>query len=203
MIKNIIFDLGNVLIKWDPLNVFNEMIPEDEKRKFFFDHVCTYAWNVEQDAGRTFADATAMKIAEYPEWEPYIKAYYGRWSEMLGGAIEGSVEILKSCLANEKLNVYALTNWSAESFPIALDRFEFLQWFEGIVVSGTEKMIKPDPAIYKLILNRYGLNADESVFIDDSLDNVQGANDVGIHGIHFTSPKQLKVDLKSILGYSV
>ena len=190
-IKNIIFDLGGVLIDWNPLYVYNKLIPDKEKRDYFFNNICTHDWNIQQDAGTPFVEATRMKVAEFPEWKEYIEAFYGRWEEMLGEQIDGTVKILKSCIDDENLHVYALTNWSAETFPITLDKFDFLHWFEGIVVSGVEKMIKPNQEIYDLILNRYGLVAEESIFIDDNLDNVNAANELGINAIHYKNPEDL------------
>ena len=199
-IKTIIFDLGGVLIDWNPLYVFNNLIPDAEKRQFFFEKVCTMEWNEEQDAGRTIAEANAIKIAEFPEWEAEIRAYYGRWTEMLGGAIEGTVAILRKAIRSPKYRVYALTNWSGETFPIAkkIERFEFLHWFEGILVSGEEKMIKPQPEIFELILSRYDIDREKAIFIDDNIKNVIGSKAVGLDAIHFQSPEQLAEELEKL-----
>jgi 2-haloacid dehalogenase len=199
-IKTIIFDLGNVLIDWNPEYVFKEVIPDKKKRKFFFDHVCTHDWNIEQDAGRSLHAATETKVLEYPEWEAEIRAFYGRWVEMLGGSIEGTVKILRGLVDNPNYRVYALTNWSGETFPTALKMFDFLHWFEGIVVSGDEKTRKPYAKIYEIILTRYDIGANTAVFIDDSLANIKGAENLGIKGIHFKSPEQLK---KALLDLGV
>ena len=195
-IKTIIFDLGGVLIDWNPEYVFKKMIPDEQKRKFFFQNVCTHEWNVEQDAGRPIAEGTALKIAEFPEWEPEIRAYYGRWTEMLGGALNETVALLKELTDHPEYRVLALTNWSAETFTIALDTFDFLHWFEGIVVSGDERTRKPFPKIYNTLLERYEVPPLEAVFIDDSLANVKGAEAVGITGIHFQSAHQLQSALR-------
>ncbi len=195
-IKTIIFDLGGVLIDWNPEYVFKELIPDEQKRKFFFQNVCTHDWNVEQDAGRSIAEATALKIAEFPEWESEIRAYYGRWTEMLGGALNETVALLKELIDHPEYRVLALTNWSAETFPIALDTFDFLHWFEGIVVSGFERTRKPFPKIYDTLLERYEVSPSEAVFIDDSLANVKGAEAVGIKSIHFQSAHQLQSALR-------
>ena len=195
-IKTIIFDLGGVLIDWNPEYVFNKLIPDEQKRAFFFQNVCTHEWNVEHDAGRPIAEGTALKIAEFPEWETEIRAYYGRWTEMLGGALNDTVDLLKELIDHPEYRVLALTNWSAETFPIALGIFDFLHWFEGIVVSGNERTRKPFPKIYDTLLERYDVSASEAVFIDDSLTNVKGAEAVGIRGIHFQSAGQLRSALK-------
>ena len=197
-IKTIIFDLGGVLIDWNPEYVFKKIIPDPEWRQHFFEHVCPYSWNVEQDAGRTFDDATNERVAEFPEWEPEIRSYYGRWEEMLGGAIHPTVDVLKALKDKGSHNVLALTNWSHESFPIALNRYEFLGWFDGIVVSGDEKTRKPYLPIYQILLERYAVEPTTAVFIDDSFPNIEAARSLGIHGIHFQSAEQLASDLKDL-----
>lgn len=199
-IKNVIFDLGGVLIDWNPEYVYlKEFRGNREKMKWFFDHVCTHDWNEQQDAGISMKTATEDRVALFPEYEDLIRMFYGRWEEMLGYEITESVEILNSLRQNPSINLYALTNWSHETFPVALQRFEFLSWFKGIVVSGAEKLIKPDPKIYELILNRYHLVASESIFIDDRLANTQGAEKVGIQGIHFTNAKSLQQSLQTLI----
>ena len=143
--KAIIFDLGNVLIDWNPAYVFDKLIEDEDRRKHFFANICTSAWNEEQDAGRSIAEATQMLVEKHPDWKEYIEAYYGRWTEMLGGPIEGSVDLFRQLKETGRYKFYALTNWSAELFPIALERYDFLHWFDGRVVSGEEKMRKPAP----------------------------------------------------------
>ena len=133
-----------------------------------------------------------MKIAEFPEWEAEIRAYYDRWIEMLGGPYEATVDILKHFINHPDYRVYALTNWSAETFPMALAMFDFLHWFEGIVVSGDENTRKPFPKIYEILLERFKIEPSEAVFIDDSSDNVKAAEAFGITGIHYQSPTQLR-----------
>ena len=192
MIDTIIFDLGGVLIDWNPEYVFTKMIPDPEKRRYFFDNICTNDWNIEQDAGRSLAVATELLLAEWPEWEPEIRAYYGRWDEMLGGPIDDTVELLRELRDQGDHRLLALTNWSAETFPVALGRYEFLHWFEGIVVSGAEKTRKPFADIYQVLLNRYQVAPERAVFIDDSLKNVQGAESLGIKGIHFQGAAPLR-----------
>jgi 2-haloacid dehalogenase len=197
-IKTIIFDLGGVLIDWNPDYLFSKLIPNEEKRAFFFQNVCTYEWNMEHDAGRPVSEGTALKIAEFPEWENEIRAYYDRWTEMLGEALHDTVEVLKELIAHPDYRVLALTNWSAETFPIALKMFDFLHWFEGIVVSGDEKTRKPYPKIYETLLTRYAVEPSEAVFIDDSLPNIQTAEAIGIHGIHFKNGLELRSALQNL-----
>ena len=201
-ITTIVFDLGGVLIDWNPLYVYNELIPDPERRKYFFDHICTYPWNEEQDAGRPLQVATDQKVAEFPDWEPEIRAYYGRWEEMLGEAIEETVNILKALIDSKQYRIYALTNWSAETFPVALERFEFLQWSEGIVVSGAEKTRKPFHDFYEILYKRYDITPANAIFIDDNTKNVKGSIETGMHALHFESPEKLKDDLKK-LGVTV
>jgi 2-haloacid dehalogenase len=175
-IDTIIFDLGGVLIDWNPKYVYREVFNGDEKKvDWFLDTICTMDWNVEQDAGRTFKDATEFLVKQHPQYEEWIRIFYDRWEDMLGGPIQDSVLLLDKLKKANTHQLYALTNWSAEAFPVALQRYDFLQHFEGILVSGEEKMRKPFPKIYELILDRYKLNAEKSVFIDDNLDNVLGA----------------------------
>jgi 2-haloacid dehalogenase len=197
-IDTIIFDLGGVLIDWNPEYVYLDVFEGDRKKmQWFFDTVCTNDWNEKQDAGYPLQKATEERIALFPEHEELIRMFYGRWEEMLGEAIDGSVTILKSLIKNPNYRVVALTNWSHETFPIALERFDFLHWFEGIIVSGTEKTRKPFAEIYELTLNRFNITAENSIFIDDNLRNIKAAEALGINGIHFESPNVLLDQLKT------
>jgi 2-haloacid dehalogenase len=198
-IKNIIFDLGGVLIDWNPEYVYLEVFEGDRKKmQWFFDEICTMDWNENQDAGYPLQKATEDRVKMFPQYEEWIRMYYGRWEEMLGEAIEDTVTILNQLLENPDYRVVALTNWSAETFPVALSRFEFLHRFEGIVVSGTEKTRKPFPEIYQLTLDRYEFKAQESLFIDDNLRNLESASEMDIQTIHFKNPNDLKSNLKQM-----
>ena len=198
LIKTIIFDLGGVLIDWNPEYVFLDVFNRDRKKmQWFFDHICTSDWNENQDAGYPMAQATEDKVALFPEYEKEIRMFYGRWVEMLGDSITGTVDILKKFIDSEDYKVIALTNWSAETFPIALERFEFLHWFEGIIVSGEEKTRKPFNDIYNLTLERFNIKAENAIFIDDNLRNIEAANNLGLNGIQFESPEQLIINLKT------
>ena len=197
-ISTIIFDLGGVLIDWNPEYVYREVIPDPEKRRFFFENICTHDWNIEQDAGRPLAEATEMLVAQHPGWEAEIRDYYGRWEEMLGGPIHDTVDLLRELRNRNEHRLLALTNWSGETFPVALSKYDFLHWFEGIVVSGDEKMRKPFADIYQRLLNRYHVTPSEAIFIDDSLKNVEGAKAVGIRGIHYQGPQQLRESLHDL-----
>lgn len=195
MIDTIIFDLGGVLIDWDPRYLYKKIFGDEAAMDHFLNHVCTADWNEEQDAGRSLAEATRLLIDAHPDKKEHIEAFYGRWEEMLGGPIEGTVELLDQLKKNETLKLYALTNWSAETFPVALKRYSFLGWFDGIVVSGAEKMRKPAAAFYELLLNRYNVQAQNTVFIDDNQRNIKAAAAIGLQVIHFSHPEQLKNEL--------
>lgn len=196
-IDTIIFDLGGVLIDWNPRYLYRKIFNTEEEITWFFENICTLAWNDEQDAGRSFEDATNDLLAKHsPAWEVPIRAWYGRWQETINGPLHGTVDILKQFRERKEHRLYALTNWSAESFPWALDNFEFLHWFEGIVVSGVEKTRKPFPEFYKILFDRYAIDPTRALFIDDNVKNIVGANAVGLHTIHFQSPEQLNEELK-------
>lgn len=195
-VDTIIFDLGEVLIPWDPRKLYRKLILDEADMARFLGEVCTPQWNAQQDAGRSLAEATELLVKAFPRQEGLIRAFYDRWSEMLGEAKEGSVQLLRE-LKGRGFRVLALTNWSAETFPRALDLYPFLAEFEGIVVSGREGMIKPDPRIYRILCDRHGVVATQALFIDDSLANVEGARAVGMHAVQFQSPEQLREVLVS------
>jgi len=195
-INTIIFDLGGVLIDWNPRYVFdNDYFDTIEKRDHFLENICTDAWNENQDAGYPIAKATEEKIAVFPEWETAIRDYYGRWTKMLHGPIDETLDIFRDLKKNSKLKIYALTNWSAETFPIALERFDFLQWFDGMAVSGIEKTRKPFPEFYQVLLNRYHVKPEEALLIDDNLRNVKAGEFLGIQGIHYKNASELRTQL--------
>lgn len=195
-IDTIIFDLGGVLIDWNPKYVYREVFNGDEEKvDWFLNTVCTNEWNVEHDAGRLLKDGTELLVKQYPQYEEWIRIYYDRWADMLGEPIHETVELLNNLKKANTHKLYALTNWSAETFPVALDRFEFLQQFDGIMVSGVEKVRKPFLKIYKLLLNRYQLKASTCLFIDDNYENVMAAEKVGITGVHFINTPRLSEEL--------
>jgi 2-haloacid dehalogenase len=198
LLETVVFDLGGVLIDWDPEYVYRSIFPDADKRQWFFDNVCTHDWNARQDAGRSLEVATEKKVLEFPEYEKEIRAFYGRWEEMLGGPVHGTVTLLENLKRNNEVRLLALTNWSHETFPIALERYAFLKWFEGIVVSGHEKTIKPHVAIYQTLLTRYSVEPRKAVFIDDNAENVAGARAAGMQGIHYKSPEALEVSLRAL-----
>jgi len=194
-INTVIFDLGGVLIDWNPRHLYRKIFNTEEEVTWFLENVCTGEWNDQQDAGRSFEEATEELVQKFPDHEEAIRAWYGRWQETISGPIHETVEVLKTIKDSGKYKLYALTNWSAETFPWALDNFEFLHWFEGIVVSGVEKTRKPFPDFYQILFDRYNINPAQAVFIDDNVKNVIGSREVGLPVIHFQTPNQLKEEL--------
>ncbi|MCZ2458167.1 MAG: HAD family phosphatase [Chitinophagales bacterium] len=197
-IDSIIFDLGGVLIDWNPRYVYRNIFSTEEEMEWFLQNVTTTEWNENQDAGYPLHKATEELVTKHPEWNSEIRAFYGRWLEMLGDAIQETVDLFHELKQVDKYRLYALTNWSAELFPYARERFEFLKWFNGIVVSGEEKTRKPFPEFYKILLDRYHLDPGKTIFIDDNLKNVKGAEVLGITGIHFHNAQQLKEELQRL-----
>jgi 2-haloacid dehalogenase len=194
----VVFDLGGVLIDWDPRHLYRKLFPGDEAgMERFLAEVCTSEWNLQQDAGRSWAEATALLKAEHPGQAAMIDAFHQRWPEMMAGEMAGTVAILCE-LKEAGTPLYALTNWSHETFPLARERFEFLSWFDGIVVSGQEKLVKPDPQIYRVLVERHGLRPEEIVYIDDNPRNAAAATALGMHGIHFTGPAALRRELTAL-----
>jgi len=194
----VVFDLGGVLIEWDPRHLYRKLFGgDDAAMESFLANVCTVEWNERQDAGRTFADAVAELRPHHPDKEELIAAFGRRFDEMIPGALEGTVDILAE-LKRASVPRYALTNWSAETFAPQRRRFEFLSWFDGIVVSGEEGVIKPDPMIFRILLERYRIAPEEAVFIDDNPGNAAAAASLGIHGIHFRSPALLRRELEAL-----
>jgi 2-haloacid dehalogenase len=198
VIDTIIFDLGGVLIDWNPRHLYRKILKSEEEITWFLENICTSEWNDAQDAGRSFEDATLELIAKHPEWETPIRAWYERWQETISGPLHETVEILREIKESKKYRLLALTNWSAETFPWALGNFEFLHWFEGIVVSGVEKTRKPFPEFYKILFDRYQVIPSRSLFIDDNIKNVEGSRIVGLPVIHFKSAQELRTELKAL-----
>ncbi|TMJ38290.1 MAG: HAD family phosphatase [Alphaproteobacteria bacterium] len=199
----VVFDIGNVLIAWDPRNLYRRFFKgREEDMEWFLSNVCTPAWNVEQDRGRSFADAVELLVKEHPpELHPMIRAFDTDWHETISGPIHGSVDILKA-LKRNNVPVFAITNWNQDKFREARKRFDFLNSFDGIMVSGDERLLKPDREIFELFYARYGVKPETAVFIDDSLRNVEGARAAGMHALHFTSADTLARDLRE-LGFPV
>ena len=192
---SVIFDLGAVLVDWNPRYLYKKIFATPEEVEHFLENICTSDWNEAQDEGRTLQEGTDLLVNQFPEHEASIRAFYGRWKEMLGGPIPETVKILEQLKESGQYKLYALTNWSNETFPIALMEYKFLQWFDGIVVSGKEKLRKPSPDFYQLLLDRYEVNKANTIFIDDNLRNVKAAEAFGIESIHFQTSAQLEEEL--------
>ena len=197
MRKNIVFDFGGVLIDWNPMHLYNNYFGDEAKARWFIDNICTMEWNVQMDAGKPFSEGIAELTKQHPEWADAIAAYRLRWNEMIGGPIPGMLEFVRE-LKTAGYHVFGLSNWNWETLSTIIDDYPVIKELEGMVISGLEYVIKPQPEIYRLLLNRYHLKADECLFIDDNIINVQGAEAIGIHGLQFTDVEQLKNDLQKM-----
>lgn len=194
--KIVVFDIGQVLIEWDPRHLYRDLFDGyEDLMEDFLDNVCSPAWNLEQDRGRPWADAVTQLTAEHPDCAELIRSYDEQWEQMVPGPIPGTPEILAELKARG-VPVYAITNFSADKFALSQQRFDFLNGFDGIVVSGIERVVKPDPKIYRILLDRYGLDAADCLFIDDNPDNVESARAVGMTAHHFAGAEALRRDLE-------
>lgn len=197
MVKTVIFDLGGVLFDWNPRHLYRKIFDDAEEMEYFLREVCSPDWNVQQDAGRPWEEAINLLIPQFPKYEAQIRAYRARWPEMLVGTIDATLEIFHR-IKKTDYGLFALTNWASDTFQWTKAHHPFLNEFEGILVSGDEKMKKPERRIYELTLERFGLVAEECVFIDDSLKNVEAARVVGIHAIHFQNANELEQSLMAM-----
>jgi 2-haloacid dehalogenase len=191
-----VFDLGGVLVDWDPHHLYRRLMPEEEVEPFL-DEIGFHEWNRAQDAGRGWAEAVADLAARHPRRRELIAAYAERYDEAIAGEVAGTVVLLDE-LADRGIRLLALTNWSAETFPAARRRFPFLERFDGIVVSGEELVAKPDPELFRRLLERYQVDAAETVFVDDSPANVEAARRLGMTGLQFTDAERLRADLAAL-----
>lgn len=194
-IKNIVFDFGGVLVDWNPRYLYDKYFGNAEQSQWFLDNICLYSWNLQMDGGKPFAEGVKELQAEHPEWAEAIAVYHSRWVEMMGGEVAGTADVLRQAkVAGYK--IYGLTNWSAETFPMIRDTYPVFQEFDGIVVSGEEHLLKPDAAIYRCLMERYTLRAEESLFIDDNPDNVAAAKAIGMRAVRFESAEKLVEQLR-------
>ena len=198
MIKSVIFDFGGVLVDWDPHRLLDKYFGSREKADWFIANICTSEWNAQMDAGKPFAQGIKELSAEHPEWSKEIQMYFDRWIEMIGGEIPGMLQIEKDLKA-KGYKLYGLTNWSSETFCQVRHRFEVFDLLDGMLVSGEEHMLKPDPAFFQLLVDRFGLNKEESLFIDDNQPNVTGAIQFGLKAIRFEGAEALRQTLKQLL----
>ncbi len=193
-----LFDLGGVFFDWDPNHFYKNVFENIEEREFFLAEVCNDYWNVQQDAGRSIAEAELELIPKFPHYEKEIKMYYKNHRKMIRGIFEESVDILKK-LKNKNYECYVLSNWSAETFAGMIDDYPFLKLFDGLLISGEDKLIKPDHAIYQLARDRFNLNPEETVFIDDKRENIEAAKGLDFKTIHLTDPNIIKTEIKKFL----
>jgi 2-haloacid dehalogenase len=189
-----VFDLGGVLIDWNPRHLYRKLFEHEADMEHFLENICTTEWNQQQDAGRSFAQACAALKLEHPSNAEMIDAWFERFDEMIAGPITGTVDILSE-LRERKVSIYALSNWSAETFPFAQRRFEFLQWFRAIFLSAEVRLVKPDPRIFKRFCKTFALRPEQIVYIDDLQHNVEAARRIGMHGIRFSDPASLRQEL--------
>lgn len=218
MIKNIIFDFGAVLVDWDRHYLYDEYFKTQEARElferntgrkgltylemsqWFLDNICTIPWNAQMDGGKPLEQGTNELVAQFPGWEKPIRMFFGEWIKMFHGAIDGMYEVVKD-LKQRGYHLYGLSNWAAATFDKYVGpNFPVFRLLEGMVVSGHEFCIKPDEKIYRLLLDRYGLKPEESVFVDDSVPNLEGAARLGIHTCHFTGVASFLSDLDKIIN---
>ena len=196
-INTIIFDFGGVLIDWNPRHMYRDEFEEDSAMEDFLSRVCTDDWNLQQDKGRSLEEGTRILLEKFPEHVVKIQLFYDQWEKMIKGTIAQNVSLLRKL--KEKYKLYGLTNWSAETFPIVFKRYSFFKLFDGIVISGEEKLIKPDKKIFELMLDRYHFEAKNALFIDDNINNIQAAKEMGFATIHVQEKTDLKSELR-VLG---
>ncbi len=192
-----IFDLGGVLLDWNPRYVYRQYFDTPEQIERFLDEIDFSSWNTQQDRGRPFAEGVALLSSQFPQYASLIRAYHEQWEQSVAGPIQGTVEIA-GALKGLGYPLHALSNWSAETFPVALRRYEFLNLFDSILISGEVKMAKPDPRIFEIMLQRIHRQAEECVLIDDSAQNIAAAERLGFQVIHFHSSDQLRRRLEQM-----
>ncbi len=201
MVNNLVFDFGAVLVDWNPHHLYDAYFADRQRADWFLSEICPYEWNAQCDAGRPITDITAERVALFPAWEKEIRMYFDRWCDMMGDGIAGMEELVRE-YKQYGYGIWGITNWSGETFPLVRHKYPVFDLLDGYIVSGVEKILKPDPRIYRLLLDRYGLKAEECVFIDDNPDNVAGAEAVGFRGIRFHDAEQLRKELERVLGDS-
>jgi 2-haloacid dehalogenase len=192
----VVFDIGNVLLRWDPRHLYRKVFADEAQMEWFLREVCTTEWNIEQDRGRSWDEAVAILVERHPEWDAQIRAFHERWHETVVGVFDDNVAVLER-LGQAGVPTYAITNFSADKFREAREIYPFLKAFKGVVVSGDERLIKPDRAIFDLFFSRYGLAPQDCVFIDDSKANIDMAEDLGMHVVHYAEPLDLAAALRA------
>jgi 2-haloacid dehalogenase len=202
-IKNVVFDFGGVLLDWNPRHFYRDVFKDDEKMEYFIKNIVTSTWNAQMDRGRTFEECMKELSDLNPEFKNEINMYRSGWEKMLKGEIPEGLKVFNAVLNSGKFKMYGLTNWSSETFPYAYNKYTFLQKLEGIVVSGEEKMIKPEKGIYLTLLERYSLVPEETFFMDDNINNVEVALSRGMHAVQFTGTDENLEQIAKILDIKI
>ena len=200
-IKNIVFDFGGVLLDWNPRYFYRTFFWDENEMEYFLANICTSEWNAEQDKGRSFSEGIKFLQSQHPEYRNAIQLFWDNWEDMLKSDLPDGVKLLHE-LKDHDYRIWGLTNWSAETIQIAYRKYDFFQLFDGIVVSGEEKLIKPDRRIYEVLLDRHKLNAEESVFIDDNHANIKTAQELGFNAILFDNIVNVRGQLSAVLQYN-
>ena len=193
-----LFDLGGVFFDWDPNHFFKDIFDREDERKYFLTEVCNDEWNIQQDAGRTIKEAESELIPKFPHYEKEIKMYYKNHRKMIKGTFISSIKVLEK-LKKKNYECYVLSNWSAETFAGMSDDYPFLQLFNGLLISGEDKLMKPDAAIYELAINRFKLIPQETVFIDDKFENIKAAKYLNLKTIHLVDPNKIELEIDKFI----
>jgi len=193
-----LFDLGGVFFDWDPNHFFKDIFYKNEEREYFLSNVCNDEWNIQQDAGRTIKEAEAVLIPKFPHYEKQIKMYYKNHRNMIRGTFNSSIQVLDK-LKKQNYDCYVLSNWSAETFVGMTDDYPFLRSFDGLLISGEDKMMKPNAEIYELAITRFNLTPQETVFIDDKLENIEAAKKLNLKTIHLVDPNKIELEIDKYL----
>ena len=193
-----LFDLGGVFFDWDPNYFYMNVFETDDERKYFLSEVCSDEWNIKQDAGRTIIEAEYELIPKFPKYEKEIKMFYKNHRKMIKGTFDLSIKVLEN-LKKHNYECYVLSNWSAETFVGMLDDYSFLNNFDGLLISGEDKLMKPDFAIYELAIKRFNLVPKETVFIDDKLENINAAKKLDLNIIHLINPNSIESEINKFL----
>ena len=192
-----LFDLGGVFFDWNPEYFYKDIFKSKNELNYFLTYVCNNEWNIKQDAGRSIAKAIDELVYKFPKYQNEIELYYSNHRNMIGSVFKDSIEVLET-LKEKNINCYALSNWSAETWIGMLDDYPFLKKFDGIVISGQEKVMKPDEEIYQIAIDRYELIPNESIFIDDNLNNIKAAKKLGFKTIHLIDAFQIKKEINKL-----
>jgi len=193
-----LFDLGGVFFDWDPKYFYKSIFPSEKEMEFFLKYICNQEWNIQQDAGRSFKDGEKELIVQFPKYTKEIQMYYPNHHKMIKGTFQNSIDQLLELKFHNYL-CYVLSNWSAETFIEVKNDYSFLNKFDGLLISGEDKLVKPDKAIYKLAISRFDLIPDKTVFIDDKIENIEAAKELNFKTIHIIDPKNIKEQINNFI----